>query len=164
MARGKLSRIFSRDFFDTAGVIARRRALRTDASVGTGRFGRILLATGLRFEGRVFLLGVSRSQPLWRKRRNSNRATCQKIWGAPSFEKVKDFIDRVRGRTKSARSALDRVRLFEFDLANGRRELRRTTSKPDIFEPEGALDDFRLVTGLRFNVVFRLRAVLAWAL
>ena len=67
------------------------------------------------------------------------------------FGRAKDFVGRAPGRTKSARSALDRARPFEFDLANGRRELRRTISKPDIFEPEGALDDFCRATGLRFQ-------------
>ena len=164
MGRGKLSRIFPRDFFDAADAVARRRASRRDVCVRTGCFAGFELATGVRFEGRFFLLGVSRSWFLWRKRRNSNTATSPKILGHFFFDKVKDFVGRARGRTQSARLALGRARPFEFDLANGRRELRRTTSKPDIFEPAGALDDFWLATGLTFPRRFRLRVVLAWAL
>ena len=47
MGRGKLSRIFSRDFFDAADAVARRRASRRDVCVRTGCFAGFELATGV---------------------------------------------------------------------------------------------------------------------
>ena len=108
----------------------------------------------MRFENRFFLLGVCARSLYGENAVTRIQRLVQKFWGAFFFDKVKDFVGRARSRTKSARSALDRARPFEFDLANGRRELRRTISKADIFEPAGALDDFCLATALHFQRLF----------